>query len=77
MQKRRLKQAIKTVDFPLMLQEIVNHGYSIEDIVDLTETDKLTLKRAVAEITPSAWNQAIKIADMYLRITNKTTLPFI
>lgn len=79
MLKRRLKQKIVTVDFPLILQELNRNGYRFEDIAELTGTNKTTLKMVSNDNkpTPSQWNAGVKLVDMYLRVTDKTTLPFI
>ena len=79
MLKRRLRQKIVTVDFPLMLQELNRNGCRFEDIAELTGLNKSTLKSVSQDMrpVPQAWEQSVKLVDMYLRVTDKTTLPFI
>lgn len=77
--KRRIAQKLANVDFPLMLQELNRSGCRFEDIAELTGLNKSTLKSVSQDMkpVPQAWEQAVRLIDMYLLVTEKETLPFI
>lgn len=76
--KRRLKALARELDFNLIVQELVEHC-TPDDIHYVTGIDKKTISLLKTDARKQAegWQGCIKLCDMYLRVTNKTTLPFI
>lgn len=72
----QLKERIVDLDFSLMVQELTLE-YTSQQIADLIGAKKSEIDQAKNERIPPAWRQGIKLADMYLRVTHKETLPFI
>lgn len=77
--QNRLKALRPTVDFALMVQELKEEGYTLQQISDITGAKLSTIQLMNVDSVSSAqgWNECISLCDMYLRVTNKTTLPFI
>lgn len=77
--KRRLKQQVRSVDFPAMLQALDAAGYSDADVAEIIGTKEIVIKRIRRDSASEGegWQAAMKLADMYLRVTHDTTLPFI
>jgi hypothetical protein len=75
----RLKQKVRDVDFPLMIQEIAEAGYTAKDIAEITGANQLNIQNVKQDRFDAAtgWKESIRLVDMYLRVTHKNTLPFI
>lgn len=75
----RLKEKVQTVDFPLIIQELAEEGYTNKHISEIIGCSNVTISQIKNDTLKGAagWNEAVMLIDMYLRVTHKETLPFI